>query len=85
MDPARAPSLDCFKHTYKPELPVFEMSFLEEWDLLLEYFKWTCNYTIDNPLDKKGKELKEKDKKTGSDLDYDEIENDFITPSNVVQ
>ena len=84
MDPAKAPSLDCFKHTYKPELPMLKLSFLQEWDLLLEYFEWTCNYTINNPIEN-GKEMEKKDKKTGSDLDYDEIDKDFISPSNVVQ
>ena len=83
-NPATAPSLDCFKRTYKPELPMLKLSFLEEWDLLLEYFEWTCNYTINNPIEN-GKEMEKKDKKTGSDLDYDEIDKDFITPSNVVQ
>ena len=36
--------LDCFRRRYYPNLPIFKVSFMDEWDMLIDYIEWECNY-----------------------------------------
>lgn len=36
--------LDCFWRYYRPVLPIFETSFLDQGDMEYDYVEWTCNF-----------------------------------------
>ena len=35
---------DCRWYRYFPQLPLWEISFMDKWDWGYDYYKWTCNY-----------------------------------------
>lgn len=39
--------VDCTWRRYYPQIPLFEVSVLEEWDLTEDYLEWQCNYFED--------------------------------------
>ena len=42
---------DCFWRYYKPILPIYELSALDEGDMVYDYLPWTCNfYDYEEPL-----------------------------------
>ena len=57
--------LDCFWKYYRPVLPIYEISFVDEGDMSYDYMQWNCNFEdYDAPiisLDKNGNEVIEVD------------------------
>ena len=39
--------MDCLWYRYYPELPLWDISFMDKWDWSYEYYPWTCNYLRD--------------------------------------
>lgn len=35
--------MDCFWRRYAPDLPLWSMSFVNEWDYHSDYLPWTCS------------------------------------------
>ena len=38
---------DCYWNRYYPQLPLWGISFKEEWDMMWDYYEWNCNYYDD--------------------------------------
>ncbi len=38
---------DCFWTRYYPQLPIWGISFKQEWDRVWDYYEWNCNYYDD--------------------------------------
>ena len=36
--------MDCMWYRYFPQLPLYEISFMDKWDWGYDYYPWTCNY-----------------------------------------
>jgi len=67
---------DCQWRRYYPQIPLFEISFQEEWDITEDYLEWECNYYDD--LNEESGEPNNIDP-SQSDLPFD------LEPSNIVQ
>ena len=39
---------DCRWYRYFPQLPLWEISWMDQWDWGYDYYKWTCNYLRQN-------------------------------------
>ena len=36
--------MDCLWYRYFPQLPLWDISFMDKWDWGYDYYPWTCNY-----------------------------------------
>lgn len=68
---------DCFWRYYKPILPIYELSALDEGDMVYDYLPWTCNfYDYEEPLikyDQDGFEVVEVD---GEEIRVEDLSGD---------
>lgn len=79
---------DCVWRVYKPRTPVYNLSVLDEADLIYDYYPWTCTYydnlaTVDN---ESAEEREERDREIGAEGEgSDKWGGDGeLEPSNVV-
>ena len=43
--------LDCWRRRYYPRLPIWSLDGFPEWNMWIEYFKWTCLYEGEEMLE----------------------------------